>query len=114
MLLAVAPPRLPIPFHFWSSLMSSPTRLQVSDLLFQADLAAAQVLDGCYTHLWPDGGLPKARRWFVRLRCDEESEVWLVSWVPGESTGLHGHGESVGALTVISARWTKPIGMESD
>ena len=40
------------------------------------------------------------RRWYQRLTCDEDHEVWLLSWLPGQLTGFHDHGESAGAFTV--------------
>ncbi len=82
--------------------MSAPARLQVSDLLYQADEIAAQVLDGCHAHLWPDGGLPKSDRWFALVHRDAEHEIYLISWAPRQPVGLNSHGASVGAFTVIS------------
>ncbi|MFE9424950.1 cysteine dioxygenase [Kitasatospora sp. NPDC006697] len=39
-------------------------------------------------------------RWYQRLALTEEHEVWLISWLPGQSTGFHDHGGSRGAFTV--------------
>ncbi|MFE4515810.1 cysteine dioxygenase [Kitasatospora sp. NPDC056783] len=39
-------------------------------------------------------------RWYRRLAADEDHEVWLISWLPGQSTGFHDHGGSRGAFTV--------------
>ncbi len=39
-------------------------------------------------------------RWYERLHRDDEHEVWLISWLPGQSTGFHDHGESRGAFAV--------------
>ncbi|MDH6136793.1 putative metal-dependent enzyme (double-stranded beta helix superfamily) [Kitasatospora sp. MAA4] len=39
-------------------------------------------------------------RWYERLRLSEDHEVWLISWLPGQSTGFHDHGGSRGAFTV--------------
>ncbi len=39
-------------------------------------------------------------RWYQRLRRDDDHEVWLISWLPGQSTGFHDHGESRGAFAV--------------
>ncbi len=41
------------------------------------------------------------RRWYRRLALDEVHEIWLLSWLPGQRTGLHDHGTSDGALTVV-------------
>lgn len=79
-----------------------PTPVRLPDLLHLTDLTAADVLDGRYDHLLPPAGLPEKARWYTRLRADEELDVWLISWTPGETTELHDHGGSLGALTVLS------------
>lgn len=81
---------------------TGPTRLRVPDLLHATDRAADDVLSGRCDHLLPEGGIPESRRWFTRIHGDEELDVWLISWVPGQPTELHDHGGSLGALTVIS------------
>ncbi len=81
---------------------SGPTRLRVPDLLYATDRAADDVLSGRCDHLLPEGGIPASRRWFTRIHGDEELDVWLISWVPGQPTELHDHGGSLGALTVLS------------
>ncbi|RAY14658.1 cysteine dioxygenase [Actinomadura craniellae] len=53
----------------------------------------------------PDAWVTRVRlsnegRWYERLHRDEEYEVWLISWLPGQSTGLHDHGGSRGAFAV--------------
>lgn len=40
-------------------------------------------------------------RWYERLQQDDDHEVWLISWLPGQATGFHDHGESEGAFTVV-------------
>ncbi|MFF7199266.1 cysteine dioxygenase [Streptomyces sp. NPDC008079] len=40
-------------------------------------------------------------RWYARLRRGPGYEVWLLSWLPGQSSGLHDHGLSSGVLTVL-------------
>ena len=40
-------------------------------------------------------------RWYHRLRTGPGYEVWLLSWLPGQSGGLHDHGPSSGVLTVL-------------
>lgn len=39
-------------------------------------------------------------RWFRRLALAAEYEVWLLSWLPGQHTGFHDHGDASGAFTV--------------
>jgi predicted metal-dependent enzyme (double-stranded beta helix superfamily) len=40
-------------------------------------------------------------RWYARLHTGPGYEVWLLSWLPGQSSGLHDHGDSSGVLTVL-------------
>ncbi|MFA1547728.1 cysteine dioxygenase family protein [Actinomadura chokoriensis] len=61
--------------------------------------AAAELAEHC------DEWLPRVRlspegRWYERLHRDGDREIWLISWLPGQSTGLHDHGGSRGAFAV--------------
>jgi predicted metal-dependent enzyme (double-stranded beta helix superfamily) len=40
------------------------------------------------------------QRWYRLLSRDADHEVWLLSWLPGQSTGFHDHGGSAGAFAV--------------
>jgi hypothetical protein len=44
------------------------------------------------------------RRWFRRLELTGDYEVWLLSWLPGQSTGFHDHGSASGAFAVAQGR----------
>jgi Cysteine dioxygenase type I len=46
-------------------------------------------------------------RWYARLETGPGYEVWLLSWVPGQGTGLHDHGGSSGVLTVLRGGLTE-------
>ncbi|WP_328317792.1 cysteine dioxygenase [Streptomyces sp. NBC_00388] len=59
-------------------------------------------------------------RWYHRLRtvplapgsapagpASPGYEVWLLSWVPGQGSGPHGHGRSSGVLTVLDGTLTE-------
>ncbi|MEV3990200.1 cupin domain-containing protein [Streptomyces sp. NPDC049837] len=46
-------------------------------------------------------------RWYHRLRTGPGYEVWLLSWVPGQGTGMHDHGGSSGVLTVLEGELTE-------
>ncbi|MEU2510233.1 cysteine dioxygenase family protein [Streptomyces sp. NPDC007863] len=46
-------------------------------------------------------------RWYHRLRTGPGYEVWLLSWVPGQGSGLHDHGRSSGVLTVLQGELTE-------
>lgn len=51
-----------------------------------------------------------ATRWYHRLRTGPGYEVWLLSWVPGQGSGLHDHGPSSGVLTVLEGTLTERTG----
>jgi predicted metal-dependent enzyme (double-stranded beta helix superfamily) len=40
------------------------------------------------------------RRWYRRLVLADDHEIWLLSWLPGQHTGFHDHGEARGAFAV--------------
>ena len=42
------------------------------------------------------------RRWYERLHCGPDYDVWLITWLPGQATGFHDHGASAGAFAVAS------------
>jgi hypothetical protein len=31
-------------------------------------------------------------RWYERIHVSDRYEAWLISWLPGQSTGFHDHG----------------------
>ncbi len=41
-----------------------------------------------------------SRRWYRRLELTDDHEVWVLSWLPGQSTGFHDHGDAAGAFAV--------------
>jgi predicted metal-dependent enzyme (double-stranded beta helix superfamily) len=45
-----------------------------------------------------------ATRWYSRLHTGPGYEVWLLSWLPGQSSGPHDHGRSSGVLTVLEGQ----------
>ncbi|MER5494615.1 cysteine dioxygenase family protein [Streptomyces sp. NPDC002490] len=60
----------------------------------------------------PDQWAPLVRydatsRWYHRLRTGPGYEMWLLSWVPGQGSGLHDHGPSSGVLTVLAGELTE-------
>jgi Cysteine dioxygenase type I len=44
------------------------------------------------------------RRWYHRLELADDYEIWLLTWMPGQSTGFHDHGDAVGAFAVAQGR----------
>lgn len=41
-------------------------------------------------------------RYTALVASTEHFEVWLMSWLPGQTTGLHDHGGAAGAFTVLN------------
>lgn len=46
-------------------------------------------------------------RWYHRLLSHPGYDVWLLSWIPGQGSGLHDHGLSSGVLTVLDGELTE-------
>jgi len=42
------------------------------------------------------------RRWYERLYQGPDYDIWAISWLPGQSTGFHDHGDSAGAFVVVT------------
>jgi predicted metal-dependent enzyme (double-stranded beta helix superfamily) len=40
-------------------------------------------------------------RWYERIHVAGCYEIWLISWLPGQSTGFHDHGGANGAFSVV-------------
>jgi hypothetical protein len=47
------------------------------------------------------------QRWFRRLELADDYEIWLLSWLPGQSTGFHDHGRAAGAFAVAQGAVTE-------
>jgi rhodanese-related sulfurtransferase/mannose-6-phosphate isomerase-like protein (cupin superfamily) len=41
-------------------------------------------------------------RWYERLYHGPDYDIWVISWLPGQSTGFHDHGASSGAFVVAT------------
>jgi mannose-6-phosphate isomerase-like protein (cupin superfamily) len=60
-------------------------------------------------------------RWAHLLRYDPDErytalvrrvpgqEVWLMSWLPGQATDLHDHGDASGAFAIVSGELTEYV-----
>lgn len=48
-------------------------------------------------------------RFAVRVEATDEQEVWLMSWLPGQETDRHDHGDATGAFTVVSGTLTEDV-----
>lgn len=41
------------------------------------------------------------QRWYRRLAVNDDYETWLLTWLPGQRTGFHDHGDASGAFAVV-------------
>jgi len=46
--------------------------------------------------------LRTVERWYERLHHSPDYDIWVISWMPGQSTGFHDHGPSAGAFVVAT------------
>lgn len=64
---------------------------------------AALVAEFASTNGWLDRVRLRAEgRWYERLYLGPDHDIWVISWLPGQSTGFHDHGESAGAFVVTT------------
>ena len=40
-------------------------------------------------------------RWYEQIHAADSYELWLISWLPGHTTGFHDHGGANGAFSVV-------------
>jgi predicted metal-dependent enzyme (double-stranded beta helix superfamily) len=50
---------------------------------------------------WSDSVEFSASRHYHRLELTEIYEIWLLTWLPGQHTGFHDHGDACGAFAVV-------------
>jgi predicted metal-dependent enzyme (double-stranded beta helix superfamily) len=79
------------------------------NLLSRADLVRLVANVAAKEALWrPRVVLPSGtERWWTQLSTDPEVDVWLLSWVPGQATDLHDHGDSAAAFSVVQGILTE-------
>jgi hypothetical protein len=85
-----AAPRLPVRGHHRNGRTLNPVDL---GRLVRATAAAAD-------HWQEMVRFTEGSRWFHRLALAPGYEIWLLSWLPGQRTGFHDHGEACGAFAV--------------
>jgi predicted metal-dependent enzyme (double-stranded beta helix superfamily) len=56
---------------------------------------------------WPQVRYQESDRFYTRVCADDTYEAWLLTWLPGQSTGLHDHGGSSGAFVVVKGALTE-------
>jgi predicted metal-dependent enzyme (double-stranded beta helix superfamily) len=56
---------------------------------------------------WPHVRYKRSDRFYTRVCSGTSFEAWLLTWLPGQSTGLHDHGGSAGAFVVVKGVLTE-------
>ncbi|WP_229052322.1 cysteine dioxygenase family protein [Aeromicrobium sp. Leaf350] len=78
--------------------------LSLAELVDLTQEVADEVRRGCHeVHADSDD------RWHVRLRRDDNVDVWLISWTTDQGTQLHDHGGSSGAYTVVEGELSEAV-----
>ncbi len=55
--------------------------------------------------MWqPHARFSRDQRWFRRMTLTDDYEIWLLTWLPGQCTGFHDHGEASGAFAVAQGK----------
>ncbi|MBA0124978.1 cysteine dioxygenase family protein [Haloechinothrix sp. YIM 98757] len=50
-----------------------------------------------------------SERFAVLVESGTDQEVWLMSWLPGQGTDIHDHGDTSGAFTVVNGQLTEVV-----
>jgi rhodanese-related sulfurtransferase/mannose-6-phosphate isomerase-like protein (cupin superfamily) len=94
--------------------LSTDNRLEVTNAVIAADRLSSAVLrtpeelvDIVSLFASSDGWMDRVRlrtegRWYERLYHGPDHDLWVISWLPGHSTGFHDHGASSGAFVVAT------------
>ena len=72
-------------------------RLRFDQLTQVVTTAVDQQADWWHLVRVPDGH----DRWWTRLAAYPDTDVWLLSWLPGQATDLHDHGGSAASFAVV-------------
>lgn len=48
-------------------------------------------------------------RWYRLITRTDQLEVWLLSWLPGQGTDLHDHGQASGAFATAAGTLTERV-----
>ena len=56
---------------------------------------------------WASVRFEQEERYYRRIAVTERYEAWLLTWLPGQGTGLHDHGGASGAFAVARGSLTE-------
>jgi len=89
------------------------TPTPLTDGYYSAEQLAAALdrLSGRATHWRGLARFDPAGRWWCRLHHSETADIWLLTWLEGQSTDLHDHGGSAGAFVVVQGELTEVRGV---
>ena len=78
--------------------------VRISDSVLKTPEELAQIVSGFASS---EGWMDRVRlrtedRWYERAYHGPDQDIWIISWMPGQSTGFHDHGESAGAFIVAT------------
>jgi rhodanese-related sulfurtransferase/mannose-6-phosphate isomerase-like protein (cupin superfamily) len=84
-----------------------PTRIAEQDLSHAALKRPEELASIVSLFALSAGWMEKVRlraegRWYQRLYYGPDYDIWVISWLPGQSTGFHDHGASSGAFVVAT------------
>jgi rhodanese-related sulfurtransferase/predicted metal-dependent enzyme (double-stranded beta helix superfamily) len=86
---------------------ASTTLLEAKDLSGAVSRTPEELANIVSLFASSDGWMDKVRlraegRWYERLYHGPDYDIWVISWLPGQSTGFHDHGASSGAFVVAT------------
>ncbi|PRY00066.1 cysteine dioxygenase [Allonocardiopsis opalescens] len=82
--------------------LSGPTPFRLDELVALTRAVAADVRAGRHPYR-----IDPVNRWSRRIAADGYVDVWLITWTREQSTELHDHAGSLGALTVVAGTLTE-------
>jgi rhodanese-related sulfurtransferase len=83
------------------------TLIEAKELSGAVSRTPAELADIVWLFASSEGWMDKVRlrdegRWYERLYQGPDYDIWVISWLPGQSTGFHDHGASSGAFVVAT------------
>ncbi|CCH76652.1 Cysteine dioxygenase type I [Nostocoides japonicum T1-X7] len=79
------------------------------------DLAATAERLAATRDLWqPLVDFDPISRYYAQLTSDPDHEAWLLTWLPGQGTDWHDHGNSAGSFVVLQGHLTEELASSAD